>query len=94
MKESGGALPPRRMGDHINNSLSPAFNDREQLGQLAGDDPNAADDEDALSPHLSEPAVTPEDCFGPVPPTAPDPYAQQDPFTRDVGPLPSSPFKR
>ncbi len=56
---------------------------REQLGSLAGDSG------DLVAPHLTQPQESPEDCWGPVPPTEPDPYVGQDPFVRDSSPLPT-----
>jgi hypothetical protein len=86
----GSTPPTRAMFNYINNPMSPETNDREELGFLA-DNPADVDpaDKDELPDHLKEPAVDFEDCYGPVPPTAEEPYAQQDPFVRDASPLPS-----
>lgn len=73
--------------------MSPATADREQIGTLADRDIDTEDGED-LPPHLREPAVDMDDCYGPVPPTAEEPYTQQDPFVRDFGVLPSPSIKR
>lgn len=58
--------------------------DREAIGKLTHGEP----DEDAIAPHLREPELTPEECWGPVPPTAPGPGAYADPWASDYGPLP------
>lgn len=58
--------------------------DREAIGKLTHGEP----DEDAVAPHLREPELTPEECWGPVPPTAPGPGAYADPWASDYGPLP------
>ena len=75
------------------NPLSPDSNDREQLGSLKQRDVDT-DDGDDLPPHLREPVYSAEECFGPVPPTGEEPYAQQDPLVRDWSPLPSSSIMR
>jgi hypothetical protein len=64
--------------------------EREQLGKLQHGDP----DEDAVAPHLEEPELKPEDCWGPVPPTSAKPGVRFDPLARDYGPLPSPPISR
>ena len=81
------------MFDYIGNPLSPSTNDREALGYLA-DDPDNKNPEDEMPSHLRDPVEEPEDCWGPVPPVNGDPYVQQDPFTRDTSPLPTSPIRR
>lgn len=80
------------MFDYIGNPLSPSTNDREALGYLA-DNPSDVDEE-GLPDHLEDPTVTPEECWGPVPPENGDPYVQQDPLARDTSPLPTPPIKR
>lgn len=90
--EWASAPPTRPMFDYMGNPLSPATNDREQLGYLS--DPTVDDDEDMMSGHLNEPQEDPEDCWGPVPPVQGDPYVMQDPLARDTSPLPTPPIKR
>lgn len=84
---ANGAWP----GQPVRNVLSPDINSREQLGSLAGNVPmDTVDDPDGLPDHLLDPTVTPEECFGPVPPKAEEPYVGQDPFVRDAAPQPFS----
>jgi hypothetical protein len=46
-------------------------------------------------PHLRDPFLEPEETFGPVPPTAEEPYTTiDDPLARDTSPLPTSPISR
>lgn len=59
-------------------------NNREAIGKLTHGEP----DEEAVAPHLREPELTPEECWGPVPPTSPKPGAFADPWASDYGPLP------
>lgn len=91
----GGAPPTRAMFNYVTDPMSPDTNDREQLGMLA-DHPSDVDpdDDDELPDHLKEPLEDAEDCYGPVPPTAKEPYTQQDPLTRDTSVLPSPSIKR
>jgi hypothetical protein len=86
----GWASPPQPVGsaDAVGD-----INTREQLGKLKDRDEDTEDDEQITS-HLREPAVEPEDTWGPVPPVAPDPYVAQDPFTRDWSVLPTPALKR
>ena len=86
--EAGGGTTLPRM-PMIRNATQPDFSSREQLGRVA-----APEDPDALAPHLIEPEVEFEDCYGPVPPTDNNPYALPDPYTKDTSPLPTSPIKR
>lgn len=76
------------------NVLSPDVNSREQLGKLASDPIDTIADPDGLPDHLLEPQVSPEDCFGPVPPDAEPPGVHSDPFARDVSPNPTGSIKR
>lgn len=76
------------------NVLSPDVNKREQLGSLAGDPIDTIADPDGLPDHLLDPTVSPEDCYGPVPPDAEPPYVGQDPFARDTSPNPTGSIKR
>lgn len=82
-------------GQPVRNVLSPDINSREQIGSLAGSQPiDTVDDPDGLPEHLLEPKVTPEECFGPVPPNAEPPYVGQDPYVRDSSPNPTGAIKR
>lgn len=86
--------PPTKPMSAGRNPLSPETSDREALGYLADQDIDTIDDDEYLPTHLREPFETPEDCYGPVPPDAEEPYAQQDPFVRDASPVPSSPIRK
>ena len=72
------------------NVLSPDVNNREQLGSISAKGIDTVNDVDKMPDHLTEPAVDPEDCYGPVPPDAEPPYVGQDPFARDSAPSPFS----
>lgn len=87
LEESGGgwASPPQPDGSALNVG---SMNSREQLGNLKDRDIDTEDGEE-LAPHLRDPLYEPEDTWGPVPPDAPDPYVQQDPFARDWGVMPT-----
>jgi hypothetical protein len=74
---------------YIRNALSPATSEREQLGRIS-----AKDMDDELAPHLSEPDVTPEECWGPVPPTSEKPGVHADAWAKDHSPLPTPSIKR
>ena len=86
--ESGGGYskPPQ---PYTRNAMSPDISNREALGRLEFGEP-----EDQIADHLTEPELTPEDCWGPVPPQKKDPGVFQDPFTRDFSPLPKPPIQR
>lgn len=88
LSETGGGTTLPRM-PIIRNAMQPDFSSREQLGKIAKDR-----DPDELAPHLLEPEVDFEDCYGPVPPTDKNPYALPDPYAKDTSPLPTSPIKR
>jgi hypothetical protein len=77
-------------GQPMRNALSPDINSREQLGALSAKAMDTVDDPEDLPNHLFEPLVDPEDCYGPVPPVAENPYVGQDPFVRDYAPQPFS----
>jgi hypothetical protein len=47
-----------------------------------------------VAPHLQEPEVDAEDCWGPVPPVAPNPYAMPDFYTKDFNVIPTPQIKR
>lgn len=64
-------------------SQTPATASREELEDLT-----AFDDADLLAPHLSEPQLSPEECWGPVPPQKKnDPGVHADPWVRDIYPV-------
>jgi len=88
--EAGGGttIPPRTM---VNNPMSPSMPEREQIGRNSIKD---MDDPDELAPHLLEPVEEPEDCWGPVPPVAPNPYAMPDFYTKDFNVIPTPQIKR
>ena len=90
LMEAGGGttMPPRQtMVDPMTNTMA----DREQLGRNSIRD---LDDPDEVAPHLREPVYDEEECFGPVPPDAPNPYAMPDPFTQDFNVIPTPQIKR
>jgi len=87
---AGGRWP----GKGIKNALSPGINSREQLGSLSAKALDTVEDVDGMPDHLKEPDVTPEECFGPVPPDTEPPYVGQDPFVRDAFPTPTGALKR
>lgn len=84
----GTTIPPRPV---VRNPISPSMSDREQIGRNSIKD---KDDPNDIAPHLREPQYEPEECYGPVPPTAEDPYALPDFYAKDYGVLPTSPIKR
>ena len=86
--EAGGAAPTP---PNVRNVMAPSMSDREQLGRISIRD---KDDPEALAPHLQEPVEEPEDCWGPVPPVAPNPYAMPDFYTKDFNVIPSPTIKR
>lgn len=88
--EIGGARTtvPRPV---VNNPMSPSMADREQLGRNSIKDKDSPDE---VAPHLQEPLYDEEDCWGPVPPTAQNPYALPDYYAKDFGVLPTPPIKR
>ena len=90
LEEAGGAspIPPRPM---VSNPMSPSMADREQLGKISID---TLEDPDQVAPHLQEPELDQEDCWGPVPPVAPNPYNMPDPYTKDFNVIPTPPIKR
>ena len=65
----------------VGNALAPSMTDREQIGRISI--PIDKDDHEELSSHLEEPEEDPEDCWGPVPPGAPNPHATPDFYTND-----------
>jgi hypothetical protein len=89
LSEAGGARPSRPQ-PYTRNAMAPDLADRVAIGRLETGEP----EEEELPPHLREPVVDFEDCYGPVPPIAGDPYVGQDPFARDYSPLPTPAIKR
>jgi len=81
---------PAFPGQPIRNALSPDINTREQLGAISAKAIDTVDDPDGLPDHLLEPNVTPEDCYGPVPPDAEEPGVHADPYSKDYAPQPFS----
>lgn len=59
------------------------------MGAISARAIDTVDDPEGLPDHLLEPQVTPDECYGPVPPEAEDPYVGQDPFVRDWSVLPT-----
>lgn len=89
MEAGGGTtLPPRPV---VNNPMAPSMADREQIGRVSVKD---KDDPEELAPHLMEPEFEQEECWGPVPPTAPNPYAMPDFYSKDFNVIPTPPIKR
>jgi hypothetical protein len=86
LSEGAGGTPNKRQ-PYTGNAMSPASAEREQLGYLADNDIDTDDND--ISSHLRDTVVDPEETWGPVPPTAEDPYAQADPFVRGDSPLPT-----
>ena len=72
--EAGGGttVPPQPVKTNPGISSMP---NREQIGRISVKD---LDNPEELSPHLREPVHDEEDCWGPVPPTAPNPHAMPD----------------
>lgn len=87
---AGGAFP----GQPIKNALSPDLNSREQLGTISAKAIDTVADPDGLPDHLLDPTVTPEECYGPVPPDSEPVYVGADPFSRDYAPNPTGAIKR
>lgn len=85
--EAPGRYPGRPAARNV---LSPATSEREQLGSLAGEPLDTANDPDGVPEHLREPTVDREDCYGPVPPSGREPWVSIDPFTSDYAPQPFS----
>lgn len=81
--EAGGGMAFKPQPYH-RNALSPAVSSREELGKLKQLDIDTELDGDTdVSAHLRDVIVTPEECYGPVPPVQNDPYTMQDPMVQD-----------
>ena len=76
------------------NALSPDINSREAIDAMTSKGIDTIDDWDDMPEHLREPMLTPEECFGPVPPSAEEPYVGQDPFARNTSVLPTSSIRK
>lgn len=90
LQEIGGA-PANAPRQVINNPMAPSMADREQIGRISSKD---IDSPEEISPHLRDVLYDEEDCWGPVPPVAENPYALPDYYNKDYGVLPTSPIKR
>lgn len=90
LQEIGGATStqPRPMD---RNPMGPSMSDREQIGRISIKD---KEDPNEVAPHLRDPLYDEEDCWGPVPPTAENPYALPDIYTKDYNVIPTPPNKR
>jgi hypothetical protein len=89
---ANGAFP----GQPIKNALAPDLNSREQLGAISAKAIDTVQDPEGegMPDHLLDPTVTPEECYGPVPPDSEPVYVGQDPFARDTSPNPGGSIKR
>lgn len=87
ISSSGGAWPGQIAGK---NTTSPDINSREQIGAISAKAIDTVADPDGLPDHLLDPMLSREECEGPVPPDAENPYVSADPFTRDYAPQPFS----
>jgi hypothetical protein len=79
----------------VRDVLSPEKSDREQIGSLGKRtlDPECQEEDD-IPAHLRDQDYDVNDYWGPVPPTAPEPYASADPNVNDWGILPTGTIKR
>jgi len=95
MREVGAnnSFPGQPYGRNV---LSPDINSREQLGAISAKAIDTVGDPEGegMPDHLINPAVSPEDCYGPVPPEAEPPHVGSDPFAKDVNPNPTGSIKR
>jgi hypothetical protein len=87
---SSGRFP----GQPLKSVLSPDVNNREQLGAITAKAMDTVRDPEGMPDHLLDPTVTPEECYGPVPPDSEPVYVGQDPFVRDSSPNPSGAIHR
>jgi len=94
LREAAGMDSTRMHGTDMRDSMSPDINSREAIGNMTAKGIDTEDDWDALPEHLREPMLTPEECYGPVPPDAEEPYVGQDPFVRGSSPLPTPGIRR
>lgn len=90
--ELGGAVPNKPQ-PYQRNAMSPDVATREPITNMSKNDIDTDGNED-LPTHLREPTVDMADCYGPVPPTAEEPYTTQDPGVRDYSPLPTPGIRR
>lgn len=75
-------------GPHISNVLSQHLADRDPIPNLGV---RSKKDDDEIAPHLMEPEVDMEDCYGPVPPVAEEPGVYPG-FARDYHVIPNPPI--
>jgi hypothetical protein len=76
------------------NVLAPDINSRQELGSMSAKAIDTVQDRDGLPDHLLEPTVSPDDCYGPVPPEAEPPSVMSDPNVKDASPNPTGSIKR
>jgi len=88
--EAGGGttMPPRPV---TRDPMSSPGAEREQISKNSIVD---KDDPEQISPHLQDPLYDNEDCYGPVPPNAEQPYALPDPFAQNFSVLPTPQIRR
>lgn len=86
---SWDSWPGRPARDELSSTLPV-----DSLDSLAQEPIDTVSDPDGLPDHLLEPLIDADDCCGPVPPDAEDPYVMQDPYVRMHGPAPTSTIKR
>lgn len=84
LREIGGDNLARIEGPNI---LDPDVNNEKWPGVMNAKAFDTVGDEDEMPEHLKEPNESPEDCWGPVPPVAEDPYVQLDPYVTDFVPM-------
>jgi len=89
LETGGGTTIPSR--PVTRDPYSPSMSDREQIGRISVKD---VEDPDEIAPHLREPEFEPEECWGPVPPVAPDPGVTMDPWTTDWHVIPTKQIRR
>lgn len=87
LTEAGGAKATKPQ-PYDGDKPGPGHAYSEELGSLASYDIDTDNGSD-VSSHLRDPQYEEEDCYGPVPPNAEQPYAIDDPFVRDSGPVPT-----
>lgn len=76
-------------GPHLGNLMSSHLAQRDEIPYLGK---KRKKEEDEIAPHLMEPELDMEDCWGPVPPNREnEPGVFIDPFTQDYHVLPRKP---
>lgn len=91
-REGAGGVPSKAQ-PFIGDETGSTWNSREQLAALKDQDTDT-ETGDELPPHLREPMYDADECFGPVPPDAPEPWILSDPFVRDSSPTPTPGIRR